>query len=289
MFRQKASLISVLISGMLLVAGCNTPTQTAAPTTVDTPQPSTTAPAATPTEPATSAVIATVPATTLPEATVTLSSNPTSAPAKPTPTATGVATYKSTALGISFRYLTSDNKQKFAVKETGDRIYVYMANAAPDSGQWVKVYGKPIKTSLVDAIKSQILNGYSTSDCIVKQVPDPNAGNGSKPAPGWSFAAIDVPRSADDDMGTLLAKVKKCPQTYLNVNGLAYFVTDANYPNRFLFFSIGQYSIPAEQNHPWQTTVQFTAPSSSTGNPVTLPANQYLSCLTTSCPIFRQC
>ena len=38
---------------------------------------------------------------------------------------------------------------------------------------------------------------------------------------------------------------------------IAYFLADTAHPDRFVFFSIGQYGIPAGNGHVWQQTLRF--------------------------------
>jgi hypothetical protein len=188
-----------------------------------------------------------IPPTSVPD-----TQQPTAEPAVP-----GIVIFNSKALGISFHFASSANGTDFAAKEIGDKVYVYMKSGQPESGQWVQVFSKPTKTSLEDAIKTQVLQGYSLTDCIVKIVGDPNKGSGAAATPGYQFAMITLPQSSDDDMAAIQAKAAKCPQPYAAVGGLAYFMTTSAAPDRFVFFSIGQYAIPAEQNNPWQTTLKF--------------------------------
>lgn len=41
------------------------------------------------------------------------------------------------------------------------------------------------------------------------------------------------------------------------VGGIGYFQADALLPDKFLFFSIGQYGILAGEDQPWQQTIRF--------------------------------
>jgi len=55
----------------------------------------------------------------------------------------------------------------------------------------------------------------------------------------------------------LIAKAKKCPQPYAAIGGIAYFLADTAHPDRFLFFSIGQYAIPVGKDRTWQSSIVF--------------------------------
>ncbi len=222
------------------------------------------APAVTETLPTTAPTV-TAQAATVPTVVATAPVSPTSPAATPESGAqpaadANVATFTDPALRISFTYMREDNGMQFAVKQSGDRVYVYAASMAPEAGQWLQVFQKPSDQSLEDAIRAQVLKGYSAQDCLVVQTPDPNAGT---PVPGGEiFARIEVPRSENDTPETLQAKAGKCPQPYAAIGGLAYFMQDLAHPDRFVFFSIGQYYIPGANGQPWQTTVQVLGPSS---------------------------
>jgi hypothetical protein len=141
------------------------------------------------------------------------------------------------------------------VKETGDKVYVYIEPLQPESGQWVQVYRKPPEQSLEDAIRQQVLKGVAAQDCQVVSSDDPVAGQVNPPT--FRFARIDVPRTPGEDYEALIAKAKKCPQPYAAIGGMAYFLADTAHPDRFLFFSIGQYVIPLGQDRTWQSSIGF--------------------------------
>ncbi|MCW5850086.1 MAG: DUF3828 domain-containing protein [Anaerolineae bacterium] len=163
----------------------------------------------------------------------------------------GAATFTSQRLGISFDYLSSEA----GVQESGDRVYVYGLNTPPANGQWVQVYRKAPTTSLEDAIRAQVLQGYSPQDCFVVRSQDPVPGQTNPPT--YQFARIDVPHQPGDGPGVLQTAAAKCPQPYAAVGGIAYFLADTAHPDRFVFFSIGQYGIPAGNGRVWQQTLRF--------------------------------
>src|SRR5260370_27739061 len=92
-------------------------------------------------------------------------------------------TYTSDKLGISFTYInTVSGRQNFFTKEIGDTVYLYynlatnqpfsgtdaeFLNTIPGHGYAVEVFNKDPQQSLQDAIKQQLLTGYSESDCFV--------------------------------------------------------------------------------------------------------------------------
>jgi putative hemolysin len=172
--------------------------------------------------------------------------------ASPETTAGGALTYTSPALGISFDYLPQQNGQAIRVTELGDKIFVHPDGMAPEAGQWVQVFSKPAGESLEDAIRRAILPGHPEADCRV--VPkEPPAGAG----PDGSYAGIAVRRAPGEAEETVLARWRTCPQPYTVVGGIGYFQAGAARPDRFLFFSIGQYGIMAAEGTSWQETVRF--------------------------------
>ena len=197
---------------------------------------------------------------------------PAAAPPSPTPVALPVAatltaevpaaapaapamTYTSTALGISFSYLPNQNQQTVNALERGDKIYVYPASMEPAAGQWVQVFRKPAGESLEDAIKRVIMPGHPAEDCPVVKLADPT-GAGRRPS-NYVYAGITVRRAPDEDDAVVLPRWKTCPQPYTAVGGIGYFQADTLHPEKFLFFSIGQYAILAGDELPWQDTIRF--------------------------------
>lgn len=263
-----------LMAAAITLAACNpqpvtvTPTTSinvatpAMPTTVSTATQSVTA-SDTPAPTDTSVVQPAQPTVTLAPTVIPPTNIPDTEQPTAEPTSPGIIVFNSKTLGISIHFARSDNGAEFAAREIGDKVYVYMKSTQPESGQWVQTYSKPSKTSLEDAIRMQVLQGYSLNDCLVKLVSDPNKGSGAAVLPGIQYAMITLPQSPDDDMAAIQAKAEKCPQPYAAVGGLAYFMATSAAPDRFVFFSIGQYMIPAEQNRPWQTTLKFSALSAN--------------------------
>jgi putative hemolysin len=194
-----------------------------------------------------------------PAPTSTRVASPTAIPLPATASATapaaGATTYTSSALGISFSYLSEQNGQTVKVLEQGDKIYVYPANMEPTAGQWVQVFQKPAGESLLAAIRRVIMPGHPAEDCQVIPVVDP-VGAGRQ-ASNYEYAGIVVRRAPGEDEAALLPRWRTCPQPYTVVGGIGYFQSDALHPSRFLFFSIGQYAILAGDNEAWQETINF--------------------------------
>lgn len=161
-----------------------------------------------------------------------------------------VVRFTSQKLGVSFTYLKSQNGQTISTQEIGNKVYVYMDNTAVTNGQYLEVMPKDKNQTLADAIKAQILTGYSTSDCVIQPATQ------YIPA-GFTALEIVVPFNQNDTQDQIVAKSEKCPATYTAMGGMAYFIEDPAYPDRMYFLSIGQYLIESEgSNSGWQNTIQ---------------------------------
>ena len=144
--------------------------------------------------------------------------------------------------------------------EKGDRIYIYSANIEPTAGQWVQVFPKPAGESLTDAIRRLIMPGYPAQDCLVKTVAGPD-GAANVPS-GYEYAGIVVRRLPGEDEEVALSRWRTCPRPYTVVGGIGYFQSDVRHPTKFLFLSVGQYSILGDDTRPWQETVRIGGGSS---------------------------
>lgn len=166
-------------------------------------------------------------------------------------------TFTSSKLGISFKYLDGD-----IATEIGNKVYINNDNP-PEEGQWVEVFSKNPSESLTEAIQSQILSKFPGSRCKVHIGPfsdffglddirDPNFTKRN-----YVFARIefDPPLEEYPSDSDFLFK-SKCPEVYTTFGGMAYFLMDPSHPNKYLFFSIGQYYIPAKTG-PWQQTIEI--------------------------------
>jgi hypothetical protein len=134
--------------------------------------------------------------------------------------------------------------------EAGSKVFVYPANGVPANGQSVEVFEKDPADSLAQAIQKKFLAGINPQDCFIKVLP-----NGNIP-PRFTKAQIAYPVPP----GQAAFEVENnCPAGYRMTNGIAYFLMDTNTPDRFFYFSIGQYGIEAatgNQNLLWQDTIQ---------------------------------
>ena len=196
---------------------------------------------------------------TTPAPSPTRVASPTAVPLPATASATapaaGAIPYTSAALGISFSYLPEQNGQTVKVLEQGDKIYVYPANMEPTAGQWVQVFQKPAGESLLAAITRVIMPGYPSQDCQVRQTTDRHSAGGQ--ASNYEYAGIVVRRAPGEDDAAVLPRWRTCPQPYTVVGGIGYFQSDALHPSKFLFLSIGQYTILAGDHQAWQETISF--------------------------------
>ncbi len=156
-------------------------------------------------------------------------------------------------LGLTFTYLKSQNGQTVSAQEMGNKIYVYYSSTSTPvtSGQYIKVFDKDKNQTLEQAIKAQILKGYSENDCPIKPQTQ------YVPA-GFTALSITLPINQGDEPDVIQAKAAKCPSTYTAFGGMAYFVEDPAHPDKMLFLSIGQYLIESEgDNQGWQNSLQL--------------------------------
>lgn len=162
-----------------------------------------------------------------------------------TPLPAGVKTYRSEALGISFEYLAAQGEP---VIEEGGVVYV-----GGRDGQSVEVFTKKADESLEQSIRRQILANYPSSLCTIDVVP-------SNIMSGYQTAGIGYPESTGGDE-PWFENSKLCNPDYARTNGIRYFLYTPEYPEKFFFFSIGQYAILAEPagdggGKTWQDTFE---------------------------------
>jgi len=171
-------------------------------------------------------------------------------PQFPVSTNPNLVRFTSEKLGVSFTYLKSQDGQTVSTKEVDDKVYVYADNTNPTNGQYLQVMPKDKNQTLEQAIKFLILNGYSTSDCVIQPATQ------YIPA-GFQALEIVVPFDPNATQDEIVAKSEKCPTTFTAMGGMAYFVEDPNHPDKMIFLSIGQYLINSEGNDQgWQNTLQ---------------------------------
>jgi cytoskeletal protein RodZ len=163
--------------------------------------------------------------------------------------------YINPQLGISFLYLSIDpldNTATFATKEVGNKVYVYNTKYSYESGQYVEVFNKNSDLTLKEAINKTFLENYSQDKCVVST----NESSNKYPST-YTLATIKVPGEFTD-MLDMSERVKNCPKIYTQFGGSAFFLMDQQHPDKFVFFSIGQYGIFAnEDNTMWEATIKF--------------------------------
>lgn len=172
--------------------------------------------------------------------------------------------YESKNLGISFSYLAKQvyNSPVF-VKEVGNKIYVYVSSTPEDDGnysigQYVEVFSKDKAMSLEEAVKAKFLTGSYSNYCQVDS--DIILFSGNKIPAAYETAVINLKnKKLIKDPTELNEQLKKCPLPYTQSNGVSYFLGDSKHPDKFLFFSIGQYGIMADTDKQtgWQDTIEF--------------------------------
>ena len=161
---------------------------------------------------------------------------------------TNIAVYDSN-LGVTFKFRKADPQYPTTVTnvaQQGDKIYVYVTtkyqpDAAPASGQWVEVLSKNSALNLSDAIRSDFLKDYSK--CRINIMKPSDAG----------FAAN---RPASYEVATI-GPLQDCPADRAYAGGIRYFMMDQNHSDKYAFFSIGQYSIPYDNQTSWDQTLEF--------------------------------
>ena len=99
----------------------------------------------------------------------------------------------------------------------------------------------PFLTSTLFGSNPQIGHSpnYSEEKCVVsvKELSDDYPTS-------YVAAIIKVPGEFTD-ISDMREKVRECPKTYTQFGGSAYFLMDEDHSDKFVFFSIGQYSILA--------------------------------------------
>ncbi len=243
--------------------------------------------------------------TLTPKPTTTITQTPTISPTQPPviresyeedTNIPGQKRFVSPKLALSFLYMPKPEQftdSTTSVKEVEDKIYVYMNQNSNTTtkddytkGQWIQVFPKDKSQTLEDAIKQKFLTNYSEKDCFVSSKITQSK-SVSYPS-NYQTATISYPAPTDDS-APFWANADKCPQTYSETNGLAFFLMDKNNTDRFAFISIGQYLIYGDKTQGWQDTIQFLPQNLNTppsGGPTPTPT----TCQTnTDCPSESSC
>ena len=146
--------------------------------------------------------------------------------------------------------MASDKTTTIKTTESGTKMYIYESTMQPTTGQSIERFPKSTTDTLSQAITKKFLTGIPTTDCFVKLDP-------VKPKPTVTKATISYPIPANADQPNFTYG-EKCPDGYSESNGIAFFYEDSNYPDRFYFIKIGQYSIPSNNTNSeskWQDTI----------------------------------
>lgn len=159
-------------------------------------------------------------------------------------------TYTSKNLGISFSYLVNQGTETIEVKEVDNKIYIFPSSLGYSEGQYVEVFEKRRSETLPEALKRILLEGYSEEACEAYL----SEFTGIYPE---NFEIANIRLTGNPDMEELMLRYDNCPFGYTQSNGISYFLMDTNHPEKFLFFSIGQYAISASEGMVWQDTVRF--------------------------------
>lgn len=164
--------------------------------------------------------------------------------------------YTSPQHGLRFMYV-SPSQGGMHVFEEDTRICVTYDthDSGCEKGQSLQIFTKEEKHTLSAAITAQLLQEIPKAQCYVEAL---TGGKYSKPRSTFTYAQIAYPNKATDEDPFSLSTAKNCPEAYRAMNGVRYFAMDRKYPEKFLFFNIGQYAISSgEKDQTWDETVQF--------------------------------
>jgi hypothetical protein len=172
--------------------------------------------------------------------------------------------FTSKDLGISFDYASGIANQQVKVKQIGNKVYLYVDYTKtddPTQGKFVEVFSKSPNQSLIKAIEEQILTNYSLESCPIRLA---NV-NTSLKNPARQFVQITTTAVTVHNIQKQKTAEKLCPPiyTYNGRTGMAYFMMDTKYPNKFVFFNLGQdnfWGTPPNDKGiglTWDQTVRF--------------------------------
>lgn len=170
-------------------------------------------------------------------------------------------TYQNEEYGFEVKY----PKDNIKIKQIDDTFYIAYSNFGDitEQGQFVRIFTKNNKDSLKQAIEKKFLENYSKEDCFLLENKDLNKYLENKydkyPESYILMPAISYPKDKYSESQNN-PWFNKCPRVYSQSNGISYFLMDNNHPDKFVFFSIGQYSISAPLEDVeifWQDTFRF--------------------------------
>lgn len=171
---------------------------------------------------------------------------------------TGQKRYVSPRLGISFLFMKEfdygDWKQVFTVTETENRIYIHTEDSNKNTGKYVEFFEKEPQKSLEQTLKDKF---EITDKCKIEINPD----NFNFPKT-YTRAWIKYQGERTTSLGETIKTAKEhCPSPYTSINGIAYFITSSEQPEKMAFLSVGQDCLNADNNNNlcWHETVRFIA------------------------------
>ncbi len=131
------------------------------------------------------------------------------------------------------------------VREKENKIFVCLDPSTEDTSscQYVEIFEKSPGQTLKEAIEEQFLKSYPSDKCWFEEIRRENNPK------GYQYATISYPTPWYDNR-------QYCP-SYSAANGVSYFMMDPRYPDRFVYFSIGQYYIGTRNRESWQDTFEF--------------------------------
>jgi hypothetical protein len=170
---------------------------------------------------------------------------------KPTPVK---KTFISKTLGLTFTYNAKPAVQaNIVATEVGNKVYVHDKDEAPEQGQSVEVFDKDPSVSLANAITERFLKGIPSSECKVE------VAEYKLPLDAQVSASITYPDPNPDNDIPDFAEPNRCTN-YSRTNGIQYFFMNTNYPDRYYFLRIGQYSMTdmgTGTNDNWSSSIQI--------------------------------
>lgn len=167
--------------------------------------------------------------------------------------------YTSEELGISFYFLGEDTYKNAknpiitgqTVQRQGNKVYIYSPGEEDDPtiGQSVEMFKKDPQKSLSLSVEEEFLSGYNREECFTKQIQDDR----KLLEKGFEIVEIRYPIDESNTDDPFWINAENCPEGYTTTNGISYFAMHKDYPDRYFYFSIGQYAIFGDaESNAWQ-------------------------------------
>jgi hypothetical protein len=144
----------------------------------------------------------------------------------------GTKLYYSEKLGVGFTYLSYGPEQPVSVVEKDNKISI--------GDQTIEVFEKDSSLTLQQAIEEKFLKEYNFADCWVK-IAETN----EQKLESYVAATISYPPAKNPE-DPFWVNSENCPKFYSETNGMQYFLMNKEFPDRFLFVRIGQYSAASD-------------------------------------------